>query len=247
LHPSPGFRLGYLRTAILREGIIMRRLLLIFSVLTLAVTLGSMTASAQTGIDLSTSSTSGVTFTPTGGGDLSMAAAVFGSAAGLGSLLGTTGFYTVSGAPVLLDLGANASPIFADYTASGTLNFEITSMPGGMGTVLLKGTLSLVDLAQVSSTGMANTSAVLNLVITGGTLQTFYAGNTGIGQLTIKLAGLGFLPSLGGAAATKLGSATLDALPTPEPWSMLLFGTGLVLFGIILRRRLPNAELPMRA
>jgi hypothetical protein len=225
----------------------MKRLWLVLSVLALSVTLGCLTVSAQTGIDLSTSSTSGVTFTPTGGGNLSMAAAVFGSAAGLGSLLGTSGFYTLSGAPILLSLGPNISPIFADYTASGTLNFEITSAPGGMGTDLLKGTLSLADLVQVFSTGMTNTSAVLNLAITGGSLQSFYTGNTGIGQLTIKLAGLGFLPNLSGAAATKLGSATLDALPTPEPWSMLLFGSGLVLFGVILRRRIPKADLPLSA
>jgi hypothetical protein len=226
----------------------MRRLSLILSVFTLAVTLGSMTASAQTGVDLSTSSSSGITFVSTGSGNLSMGAAIFGSAVGIGSLLGDNGFYSMmSASPITLTLGPKLSPIFADYTASGTLNFEITSKPGGGGTDLLSGTLSLVDLAQVFSTGMTNTSAVLNLVITGGTLESFYSGKTGIGQLTINLSGLGFLPSLSGSGSTKLGSATLDALPTPEPWSMLLFGTGLVLFGIVLRRRLPNTDAAVGA
>jgi hypothetical protein len=38
--------------------------------------------------------------------------------------------------------------------------------------------------------------------------------------------------------ATNLEGGTLDALPTPEPSSMLLYGTGFLLFGTILRRRL---------
>jgi hypothetical protein len=225
----------------------MRKLLLVLSVMVLTGTLGSMSANAQTGIALSTSSTSGITFMSTGGGNLSMAAGVFGSAAGLGGLLGTTGFYTLSGAPIALTLGPSFSPIFADYTASGILNFEITSMPGGLGTDLLKGTLTLVDLVQVSSTGMTNTSGVADMTITGGTLGSSYPGSSGISKLTINLAGLGFLPNLTSAMSTKLGSATLDALPTPEPWSMLLYGSGLVLIGFVLRRRLSAESMIVRA
>jgi hypothetical protein len=205
-----------------------------------------MTTNAQTGIALSTSSTSGITFMSTGGGNLSMAAGVFGSAAGLGGLLGSTGFYTLSGAPIALTLGPSLSPIFADYTASGTLNFEITSKPGGLGTPLLLGTLTLVDLVQITTTGTTNTSGVADLTLTGGSLESAYPGKTGIAQLTINLAGLGFLPTLTGAKSTKLGGATLDALPTPEPWSMLLYGSGLVLIGFVLRRRLSPIGMVVR-
>ena len=215
----------------------MRKSIVALSVLALAVMLGSMTASAQTGISLSTSSTNGITFTPTGSGNLSMDTGVFGSAAGLGGLLGTTGFYSLTGGPVALALGPNLSPFFADYAASGTLNFEITSGPGGTGTDLLMGNLSLVDLVQAFSSGMTNTSALTDMTITGGSLNGNYPGNTGISQLTINLTGLGFLPGLGSAMATSLRGATLDAVVVPEPISMLLFGSGLILFGIILRRR----------
>jgi hypothetical protein len=223
------------------------RKLSLFLAFSLAVTVGSMTARAQTGIALSTSSTSGISFTSTGGGNLSMGAALFGSAAGLGSLLGDTGFYSLmSASPIKLTLGPSLSPVFADYTASGTLNFAVTSLPGGLGTPLLTGTLTLVNLAQAFSTGMTNTSAVLNLSITGGTLESFYAANTGIGQLTINLSGLGFLPSLSSGSA-KLGGGALDALPTPEPRSMLLFGTGLVVLGLVLRRRLTSSNVAVGA
>jgi hypothetical protein len=225
----------------------MRRPWVVLSVLALALLFGSMPASAQTGIALSTSSTSGITFTSTGGGNLSLAAGVFGSAAGLGGLLGTTGFYTVSGGPVALTLGPSVPNIFADYTASGLLNFEITSKSGGMGTDLLQGTLKLVDLVQVFTTGMSNTSGAADMTITGGTLAGDYSGATGISKLTINLAGLGFLPDLSGAMSTKLGGATLDALPTPEPWSMLLYGSGLILIGFVLRRRLAGTVVAVQA
>lgn len=217
----------------------MRRLMVVLAVLTLAVALGSMTASAQTGISLSTSSTSGITFMPAGSGDLSMLVAVGGSAAGLGALLGTTGFYSLTAAiPVALTLGPSSPLVFAAYTASSTLNFDITSGMGGTGTDLLKGTLALVSFAQVFSTGMTNTSGLVDITITGGTLQSFFLGNTGISQLTINLAGLGFLPSLSGPKGTTLKGGVLNALVVPEPKSMLLWGSGLVLFGIMLRRRL---------
>ena len=65
------------------------------------------------------------------------------------------------------------------------------------------GTLKLVDLVQVFTTGMTNTSGVADMTITSGSLEGDYPGLTGISQLTINLAGLGFLPSLSGAAVHK--------------------------------------------
>jgi PEP-CTERM motif len=221
-----------------KETTIMRKLTFAIAALTLAVALGSTNAIAQTGISLGASTTSGVTFTPTGMGNLSLADGLFGTAAGQGALSGITGFYSFAGGPVALTLVSSFGTIFADYTASGTLNFEITTGSGGSGTVLLTGTLSLVDLIQGGSTGITNTSLLTSMTITGGTLAGDYSGGTGISQLILNLSGLPFLPSLGGAMATNLTSATLDPLTTPEPSSMLLYGSGLVLFGIMLRRRL---------
>ena len=104
----------------------------------------------------------------------------------------------------------------------------------------------MVDLVQITTTGTTNTSGIADMTLTGGSLESAYQGKTGISQLTINLAGLGFLPNLMGAKSTKLGGATLDALPTPEPWSMLLYGSGLVLIGFVLRRRLGSVGMVVR-
>jgi hypothetical protein len=225
----------------------MRKTWLVLSVLALTATFGSMTARAQTAISLNTSTTKGITFTSTTMGNLMMGAALFGTAAGQGGLLGTTGFYSLNTpSPVTLTLGPSFSPFFADYTASGTLNFDITSMNGG-GTDLLKGTLSLVDLVQITSSGFTDTSVLTNIILTGGTLESSFPGGGAIGQLTINLAGLGFLPSLSGAISTNLRHGSIEALATPEPWSMLLYGSGLVLIGFVLRRRLAPVGMAARA
>jgi hypothetical protein len=225
----------------------MRRPWVVLSVLALAFVLGAMPASAQTGIALSTSSTSGLTFTGTGSGNVSLAAGVMGSAAGLGGLLGTTGYYTLTGGPIALSLSGALPPV-AVYTASGLLNFDITSLPGGGGTTLLKGTLQLVDLVQAFGTGTTNNLSTSDMVIASGTLAGDFPGATGISKLTINLGSL-FLPSLplNGAMSVKLGGATLDALPTPEPWTMLLYGSGLILIGFVLRRRLTGEALTAQA
>jgi len=196
----------------------MRKSLVIVALLGLSVILSSVTARAQTGI-------------------------IAGTTTGNGDLLGTNGYYSITGGPVTLTLGNFLTNVFADYNAAGTLSFSDTTGSGGAGTVLLAGTLSLVDLAQTFSTGVTDTSLAANVTITGGSLMAPgepYANGDGIGQLTLNLSGLGYLPtSAGGTASLSVGTlnpATID--PAPELNSMLLFGTGLVVFGAILRRRL---------
>jgi len=226
----------------------MRRPWVALSVLALALLFGSMPASAQTGIALSTSSTSGITFTGTGGGNVSMAAGLFGSAAGLGGLLGNTGYYTITGSEILTLVPPTVSPLFAQYTASGLLNFDITSQSGCMGTVLLQGTLQLVNFVEAVGSGVSNTSGTADITITDGALKGSYSGLTGISKLNINF-GSFFLPNLplNGAMSTKLGSATLETLPTPEPWTMLLYGSGLILIGFVLRRRLAGEAVAAQA
>jgi hypothetical protein len=223
----------------------MRKLLVGLSLLTLAVGFTSLTAKASTtGFDLGTGTSGGITFTPTGGGNQSMSLPVTntGTATGKGSLLGTHGFYFLSGGPVALTDVFNFPPLLiAFYTASGTLNFEIDANSTDTGTDLLIGTLTLVNLAQVGVNDLTKIFATVDMHVTGGTDQAAF-GNNGNARFRIDLIGIGYLPTASGPTtarfdhhSTFLGS-TIDV--APEPTSMLLFGSGLLAITIMLRRKL---------
>lgn len=220
----------------------MRKLLVGLSVLSLAVGFSSSTAKASTsGFVLGTGTTGGITFTPTGGGNQSMSLPVTntGTATGTGALLGSNGFYFLSGGPVALtNVTADNIPLLqiAFYTASGTLNFEINSNSTETGTDLLSGTLTLVDLLQGGATGTTNILATVDMNVTGGTDQPVFDSN-GIARFIIDLSGTGYLPTATSAkTATFEAGSTFDV--TPEPTSMLLFGSGLLAITIMLRRKL---------
>jgi hypothetical protein len=221
-----------------RREIKMRKLIIALAALTLAITLSSSSAKAQTGLTLSANSSGTITFAANGA-SVTMSS-LAGSVTGSGALTGTNGFYSISGPSVTLTLISSLPTVFAEYNASGIVNFDISTGPGGSGTTLLKGTLSLVDLEQASSIGITDPVLNANLTVTGGSLsgagEPFALGaGSGVGVLTLDLSGVGYLPtSSGGRAALESGSFD----PTPEPTSMLLFGSGVLAFGIILRRRL---------
>lgn len=220
----------------------MRKSLFALALLGFAVILNSATASAQTGITLNANTSGEITFGVDGGSLSVGAGGIAGTTTGNGSLLGTDGYYSIAGGPVTLTLVSSLANVFADYDATGTLTFSDTAGPGGTGTLLLQGTLSLVDVAQTFSTGVTDTSLAANITITGGSLMSAgepYANGEGIGQLTLNLSGLGYLPtSAGGTASLSVGTLNPTALsPTPEVNSMFLFGTGLLGFGGLLRRK----------
>jgi hypothetical protein len=218
----------------------MRKLLVGLSLLTLAVGFTSLTAKASTtGFVLGTGTTNGIVFTPAGGGNQTMSLPVTntGTATGTGALLGSDGFYFLSGGPVALTDSFNFPPLLiAFYTASGTLNFEIDSNSADTGTDLLTGTLTLVNLLQGGATGTTNILATVDMNVTGGTDKPVF-GSDGIARFIIDLSGTGYLPTATTAktANFEVGS-TFDV--TPEPTSMLLFGSGLLAITIMLRRKL---------
>jgi hypothetical protein len=217
----------------------MRKLLVGLSVLTLAVGFSSLTARASTtGFVLGQGTNGGIKFTPAGGGNQSMSLPVTntGTAMGKGTLLGTNGFYFLNGGPVALTLVINIPSIFALYTASGTVNFEINSNKTNTGTDILMGTLTLVNLAQTGVTGLTDIFATVDMTVTGGTAQAVF-DNKGIATFIIDLKGTGYLPTASGAkTATIDPGSTFDV--APEPTSMLLFGSGLLAITILLRRQL---------
>jgi len=220
----------------------MRKLLVGLFVLSLAVGFTSLTAKASTsGFVLGTGTTGGIKFTPTGGGNQSMSLTTTntGTATGAGALSGSNGFYFLFGGPVsLTNVTADNIPLLqiAFYTASGTLNFEINSNNTETGSDLLSGTLTLVNLLQGGTLGTTNIFATVDMNVTGGTDEPVF-GTKGIARFIINLSGTGYLPTAATAktANFEVGS-TFDV--TPEPNSMLLFGSGLLAITIMLRRKL---------
>lgn len=215
----------------------MRRIYVVLFAFALAVTVGSMTALAQTSVSLSANSTNTVTITPLASpcSDCSLSVTFSvpfssgNSAAGHGALYGQDGYYSLSGTVTLTWNGTYYS------AASTPINFSIYTNSNGTGPDLLSGTLTLVDLQHVGGKGDTNIFSVGDMKITGGSWASSFPGNNGIATFYIAL-GTVNLGTLGSTLNTKLTTDnSLD--PVPEPASIMLFGSGLLALGAMLRRR----------
>jgi hypothetical protein len=194
----------------------MRKAIFLSAVMTLAIALSAATVSASdSGVTLSAPTTGSMVFV---GGSASLTLTITGplngvALSGTGAFAGATSF-TLSGSPLLFT-GVSGSP--GDFTSTGSLTFLLNS-----GT-LLTGTLSNITLTTITQTP--------NMAILSGDLS-------GGGQVTLVI---DVNTPLSSVKFNELGSLSAgEALSnvTPEPGTMLLFGSGLLLVAGVLRRKL---------
>ena len=194
----------------------MRKAIFLSAVIVFAITLSAMTVSASdSGVTLSAPTTGTITFS---GSSASLTMTVAGpltgvALSGTGAFAGATSF-TLSGSPLAFT-GVSGSP--GDFTSSGTLSFALNSGS------LFTGTLSNITLTTLSHEP--------NMVILSGSLG-------GGGQVTLII---DVDTPLSGIMGTELGTLSAGEAfntVTPEPGTMLLFGSGLLLVAGVLRRKL---------
>jgi hypothetical protein len=222
----------------------MRRLLLGLLVIVFVITIGTAPARAQSSILLGTSNYQ-VVFTGTGGGNATLRIGgtsphnLCGASNCIASFplplpTGTTGHYS---------LGAVSGVTVTKLTSSTfdlgstPISFCFSSGANCTGTKYVTGTLTLTSLTQTTGVGIFYDTAGANLTITGGTLAGDFLNGLGQAIITLGFTTNTNLSSLasGHTLTSRIASGTVD--PTPEPASMLLFGSGLLAAGFALRRR----------
>lgn len=214
----------------------MRKHLLSLGFLFLATTIWVGSASAQSITTLGTASSSTVSFTTTMTSTTSVAVVATSGLAGFssGPLLSTATTWSLAPGSLIISPNLTTAGL---YSVSGTLNFTLKDASTA---TVLTGTLTFPD-AQLSLKTSGDTLTLdADLTILSGSICTAspsvcMGAQQNSVQLTILLSGN---HAAGRFASGNVTIGNAANLVTPEPTSMLLFGTGLLAFGGILRRKL---------
>jgi hypothetical protein len=210
------------------EVIDMRKSLLGFLVLALCFVFSSAPAHAQTTVNFYIISPNTVTFT-SGAGDTGTATVSITAGNGSATWGTSTGNYTFSGSATLTETAPGSNT----YLATGSpLTLTLSSTSGPAGT--LSGTVDLVSFTQTATSGSFNNTLIANVTVTSATGSL--GSSSGNLILSLNLGSSTEIDSLGGTSTISNGAGTLYL--TPEPTSMLLFGSGLLALGGALRKRL---------
>lgn len=184
-----------------------------------------------------------VSFHGTGGGNFNVNFNINGLSAfgdNSGVFAGVNGFYSIlnSGATIsnMGPGGCGPNGCVFMLTQSAPIAFTMGSSSGGSDQ--LTGNLQLVDIVQTGTGGVFNDALVIDLTVTGGSLQPLFAGNNGSVQLTIKFKSGQNLVNIA-KNQTFLAQVVSGAVfPVPEPASLALLSGSLLGLAFLGRKKL---------
>jgi hypothetical protein len=163
-----------------------------------------------------------------------------GVATGDGGFAGANGFYTLTGPGLTTGTLTGCLGTTCSWTLStaSPYNFTFTQFKNGTGTDYLNGTIKMLALTEVPNGKLFSETITLDLTVTGGTLAQLFTDNHGNVVFNVQTqTTLSLKDSPAGRGIQGILQSG-DMSQAPEPGTMALLGSGFLLVGGFLRRKL---------